>query len=417
MVLELNHSFVWGVDHHKANVDMREQLARIDTPKLLTTLTPNIAQESMLLSTCNRYEIYGSADKQIKDDILGIMSEHSGIKDNHLNELLYFKTGEEMLRHGFAVASSLESMVLGEPQILGQMKQAYSNAKEHGTINTMLDRFCSTAFHVGKQVRSHTSIAAHPISVASIAVRTAKDIFGDLTNSSVVLIGAGDMGIACAKHLKNTGIKNLTIVNRNRLRAVDLAAPLGATTQDFADLTTAIANADIVISSTASEEPIVTPELVEEAFKTRKQKPVFFIDVAMPRDIHPDIQNMDNCFVYDIDQLGLIAKDGQKCRESQVEKAQLIINAEVESFIHWSDGQKNSHIINKLRNNFESVRAEVLNKYPSPEAEEATRLLLNKLLHRPTCAIRNGEHNDDDLTQLIETFFETGCTRHTDKER
>lgn len=410
--MELNQSFVWGVDHHKANVDVREQLARIDTPELLTALTPNIAQESMLLSTCNRYEIYGSADTHIQQDILGVMSSYSGIEYNHLNEILYFKTGEEMLRHGFAVASSLESMVLGEPQILGQMKQAYTNAKEHGTINTMLDRFCSTAFHVGKQVRSHTSIAAHPVSIASIAVRTAQDIFGDLNDSSVVLIGAGDMGVACAKNLKNTGVKELTIVNRNRLRAVDLASPLGAKTHDFNELTSAIAQADIIISSTASEEPIITPEIVEEAFQTRKQKPVFFIDLALPRDIHPDVQNMNNCFVYDIDQLGGIAKNGQKCRASQIEKAQLIIDSEVEAFIYWSNSQKNSHIINKLRNNFESVRAEVLNKYPSHEAEEATRLLLNKLLHKPTCIIKNGEHSSDDLTQLLETFFESNCTRH-----
>lgn len=414
-MVELNHSFVWGIDHHKTPLEVREQLARVDGNKILTTLTPNITTESMLLSTCNRYEIYGAAQKCVRQDLVDIISAESGIKDSQLNALLYFKTGEEMLRHGFNVASSLESMVLGEPQILGQMKQAYSLAKEQGTVATVLDKFCTTAFHVGKQVRCQTSIAAHPVSVASIAVRTAADIFGNLSESNVILIGAGDMGVACAKSLKATGVKELTIINRNRLRAVDLAAPLAAKTQDFSELTQAIAGADIVISSTASEEPIITPEIVEAAFEDRKQKPIFFIDVAVPRDIHSDVQKMNNCFVYDIDQLGKIAQSGQKSREAQVEKAQLIIEAEVESFLTWSVGQKNSHMISQLRNQFELARAEVLSKHTSKEAEEATRLLLNKLLHRPTLAIKSGEHSENDLTQLLETFFESDCTRHTNK--
>lgn len=409
--MTLKHSFVLGLDHHKTPVDIREQLARINASELLNSLATNTTNESMLLSTCNRYEIYGSSKEHnpnTKNDIISIISDKSGIKNSKLDDLLYFKTGENMLRHGFKVASSLESMVLGEPQILGQMKQAYANAKKQGTISTTLNKFCSSALHVGKQVRSTTSIAKHPVSVASIAVKTAQNIIGDIKNSSVILIGAGNMGIACAKHLKTAGVKNLTIINRNRLKAVDLASSLGAKTHDLMDLKTAIKNADIIISSTASKSPIIVPELIN----TNKQSPTFFIDLAIPRDIHPNIDKIKNCFIYDIDKLGELAKNGEKCRKSQVEKANLIIEHEVENFINWSEEQKNFHMVNMLRSNFEEIRAEVLTKYQTPEAEAATRLLLNKILHKPTCAIKSGTHNADDLAKTLETFFESGCTRH-----
>jgi glutamyl-tRNA reductase len=416
VALELNNYFVWGIDHHKTPLDIREKFARVGADRLLKMLTPCIAQESLVLSTCNRYEIYGISAKNVQNDIVQMIHQATELPHDQINNILYFKQGEEMLRHGFSVASSLESMVVGEPEILGQMKQAYQEAQQHNTLHTALDRFCSKALHVGKQVRCHTAIATQPVSVASVAVNTAQSIFSDLQHNAVTLIGAGEMGIACAKSLKKSGVENLTIVNRSETRSADIANALDAKVQNFNSLDEAIAQADIIISATASETPIVTPELVDRAFKTRKQKPVFFIDVAVPRDIHPDIQKMDNCFVYDIDQLGKIAQDGKQHRVSQIEKAQAIIEAEIQEFTIWSQGMKNKDVIGQLRENFESARAEVLDKYPSKEVAEATRLLLNKILHKPTCNLKSGTHNSNDVAQFIETFFEHNKTERMNRE-
>ena len=392
----MERAFVLGVDHHNSSVAVRELLARIEKPALLDALKRYGVKEAMCLSTCNRFELYGVAECQ--GVVPWSLSHVLGADADAFYNEAYHKTGSNMVRHGFAVASSLESMIVGEPQILGQMKEAWQEGRNAGTVHTYLDKFCTTAFHVGKRVRTETDIAKMPVSVASAAVRLAADIHGDLTETAVLLVGAGDMCSKAAQHLKAAGVKHIMVTNRSDDRALALAKEVGGNVMPFGDMAGNLARADVVMTSTASQQYVITADMLKEALKARRQKPIFLVDIAVPRDVDPLANMLPDVFVYDIDQLGKVVEKAVAARGAHVQTAHQIIDDEVQRFSQWSDGSRRGASVRLLRTHMEGLRQEVLSKTTS--AEEATRLLMNKMLHNPTVFLRSNE-NEGDIQRLM----------------
>lgn len=396
--------FILGVDHHRTPVGVRERLAALPDDFFSETFKKAGVHENMLLSTCNRYEIYGAADCHgIVPGAFAMGLEKAGLSSHDVLPYLYHKTGESMLRHGFAVASSLESMVLGEPQILGQMKQAWQRAQERGSSGGFLERFCAAAFHVGKRVRTETDIAREQVSIASMAVKVAQQIFGSFDDVSVLLVGAGEMGISAARSLKNAGVARVTVTSRTLERAAQTAVEVGAHTAPWDGLEEAITAADVVITSTASSAPILTVELMQGIMKTRRGRPLFLIDIAVPRDVAEGVSQLNGCFVYDIDQLGKLSEKARKQRSASIEDARQIIEDEVGRFLAWSLNREQLTTVLRLRDHFHKVREDVLSR-GNLSAEEATRLLVNKLLHTPTRMLK--EAGDPALEKNLRKLFD-----------
>lgn len=396
--------FILGLDHHRTPLGVRERLAALPDDFFADVFKSRGIHENMLLSTCNRYEIYGAADCHgIVPATFANGLEKAGIASADVMPHLYHKTGEAMLRHGFSVASSLESMVLGEPQILGQMKQAWQRAQTQGSGGRFLERFCAAAFHVGKRVRTETDIAREQVSIASMAVKVAQQIFGSFDDVNVLLIGAGEMGVSAARALKNAGASKICVTSRTLERATETAAEIGAHTAEWTALDTALIDADIVITSTASSTPVLTTERMQEVMRERRGRPLFVVDIAVPRDVAEGVSQIAGCFVYDIDQLGRLAEKARKQRSACVEDARQIIEDEVGRFLAWSLNREQLSTVLRLRDHFHRAREDVLAR-GNLTAEEATRLLVNKLLHTPTRALKdNGdEHLEKSLRQLFE---------------
>ena len=423
MVVE--RSFIIGIDHHKAPLSLREKLAEIKEHEILTSLQQHESFENqkhvnelMVLSTCNRYEIYGVLSDaapcagHVLEDIKNIIKQKSGVSAEILEDVSYQKHGTEMLRHGFNVASSLESMVLGEPQILGQMKNAYNIAKETDKFQGYMDKFCTQAFHVGKRVRSETELGKQPVSIASMAVKLAKNMFRhNILNAKVLIVGAGDMAIAASTHLKNLGVTNICVTNRSEQKGLQLAKKMNGEFQPFNQMEQNLADADIVITSTSSSNFIITKQMLNNAMLGRSDKPLFIVDIALPRDVEPEVNEIPNCFLCDIDTLGEMVAKNKSNRNEHINQANNIIEEELTAFMEWSDSRKNLHMVTHLRNHFETVRDEVLNRYEGEEVEQATRLLINKLLHKPSQALKSGDASSDEVCKILESLFPTGCTR------
>tara|TARA_R110000868_G_scaffold262401_1_gene520865 strand:- start:27237 stop:28574 length:1338 start_codon:yes stop_codon:yes gene_type:complete len=410
----LEKSFILGVDHHASSVDVRQRLSGLSMQDLSAKLP---ASELYVLSTCNRFEVYVSSpcshsSKHALKNLKRIFAEEASIAPSELESHIYQKSGEDMLRHGFSVASSLESMVLGESQILGQMKQAYKEAKDTGHVKTNLDKFFNATFHVGKRVRHETVLASEPVSVASAAVRLARTVFPvDFNRCHVVLIGAGEMCTAAARHLKAQDVGSITIVNRTLENAKKLAEEVGAQAVRMPKLMQVLKTADIVISCTGAVDPLVTVNMVNDAMRSRLNVPLTFIDIAVPRNVAEGVSLIPYVSLYDMDKLGQQVRASQDKRAAEIGHAEEIINEEVQAFNKWSDERKNAHMVKHLRETFESVRAEVLQSYPSNEAEEATRLLLNKLMHKPTRMIKSGLVPAKGIEMALNLMFDVHCPR------
>lgn len=409
------NSFVWGVQHDTCPLELREALAKIPANELSTHLQSLGVHESMILSTCNRYEVYGHGLEAAADSdyLTSRLADMAGIKAQDLQHHMFHKTGDQMVRHGFDVAASLNSMVVGEPQILGQMKQAYKDSLKKGYAGPFLDRFASSAFKVGKRVRTETAIAREAVSVASIAVRLAENIYGSMKNTTVLLIGAGEMCENAAQHLKAAGVTDILVCNRSAERAQNLASRFDANVIAFEDMSDAISRADIVLTSTSSKTYVVTSEMAHKAMVKRHQQPLLFVDMALPRDVDPRIHDLENCYVYDLDSLGQLASKAQNKRNQAKLEAQGIIEEEVNSFMLWMRARQQANTIKALREHFYQVREEVLSK--NLDAEEATRQLVNKLLHAPVAAVRSGKLDKKTATAL-ERIFVNETNLNTDGE-
>jgi glutamyl-tRNA reductase len=330
-----------------------------------------------------------------------------------LRPALYQYHGKSAVRHGFAVAASLESMVVGEPQILGQMKSAFLKSREVGRTDSYLSRYLESALRVGKRVRHETSLGQGKVSVASVGVDVAKDIFGSLDKCEVLLVGAGDMCEAAALHAKNKKAGHIRVVNRTLSKAQALAAKVSGDAFGLEQLEETLVTSDVVIASTSSDVPLLTKEMMQRVLKARKYKPVLLVDLAVPRDVAEDVESLDGVYVYDMDALASVVKASEKKRNMMMQDAWKIVDAETATFMQWSESRKKVHMMSHLRAHVEEVRRDVLGKIGNtPEAEEATRLFMNTLLHKPSKAVQRADMDTGDIEHFIEMMTGERCPRH-----
>jgi len=394
---------VVGLSHKTASVEIRERVAfspnLIEKPlKELVSLEGII--EGVIVSTCNRVEIYATT-RDIAGGIARIrrfMADYHRIPFEELDQHLYSHHSEAAIRHVFRVASSLDSMVVGEPQILGQIKTSYGYAAEYKSSGIILNRFLHKAFSVAKRVRTETKIASSAVSVAFAAVELAKKVLGDLSDKTVMLVGAGEMCELAAKHFMNCGAKGVMVTNRTFERAANLAEEFAGEAVRFEELFQHLHRADIVLSSTGAPHIIIGPKDVEEVVKRRKFRPMFFIDIAVPRDIDQKVDDVDGAFLFTVDDLQEIVQANLAQRSLEAEKAEEIINQEIGQFHKWLSTLEVTPTIVTLRSRFDEIRKAEIDKTVSgwkdipPDAEKRlealTVAMMNKLLHAPTQALK-----------------------------
>ena len=326
-----------GLNHRTAELDLR-QLASFDAGQLSIGLNqlssrPGIL-EAVIISTCNRVEFLSNVEQEDAgvDSIETFLSEYSQIPIAQLRPKLYRYADNQAVRHVFRVASSLDSMILGEPQILGQVKSCYSAAVDAGTVGTYLNSLLQAAFRTAKRVRSETSIGEYSVSVSSAAVELVRKIFGDLHKKSILIVGAGEMGEAAVRYLADTGARNLYLTNRSLEAAQELAQRYNGIAVPFADLRQSIAHADIVFTSTGASEILIDQPMVQGIMHGRKNAPLAFIDISVPRNVDPEVGSLDNVFCYDIDDLQAVVEANLHERVKAASAAEKIIDQEVESF-------------------------------------------------------------------------------------
>ncbi len=411
-----------GINHKTAPVKIREQLSFApDTiPMALKDLTDQDAvNEAVILSTCNRTELYcqlncndGESEAAI-DALITWLKKHHDLEDTDITEYLYLHPEKEAVRHMLRVASGLDSLVLGEPQILGQLKTAFSVAKESGTISQFLHKLFQHTFSCAKQVRTDTAIGASPVSVAFASVSLAKQIFSNFQHHTALLIGAGETIELVARHLNESGIGRIIIANRTVEKAHTLAQEFNCYAISLSKLPNHLAEADIVISSTASQLPILGKGAVESAIKARKHAPIFMVDIAVPRDIEEEVSELEDVFLYTVDDLKEIIDEGLKSRQEAALKAEEIIDVEVSHFMNWLRSLDSIAIMREFREHAEDIRdkavANALKQLKNgKEAEqvikELARQLTNKLIHKPSIQIKQA--GMDDRNELIDAAIE-----------
>jgi glutamyl-tRNA reductase len=398
-----------GLNHLTAPVSLREQVAFDEdaTGSALRELTqqPGV-EEAMILSTCNRTELYVSVAAGAENVPQQWLNRHHRLTPGKLDEFLYRHDDEAAVRHMFRVATGLDSMVLGEPQILGQVKDAYQLARESNTLRTPMDRLLQHTFAVAKRVRTDTRIGAHTVSVAFTAVRLAERVFTDLRQACVLMIGAGDTIELAVRHLAEKQVRRLIVANRTLENAQDLASRHGGYAIALHDIPQHLAEADIVIASTASRQPVLTRAMVEKAIATRRRKPMFMVDIAVPRDIDPTVAELGDVYLYGIDDLRQVIDDNLRSRENAAREADAIIDLQVERYMAWRRALTVKNPALDLRHHAEIYRDEVLDKARAmlargKTAEEAlsflANTLTNKLLHHPSARLRaaalSGDHD------------------------
>ncbi|MEI7816293.1 MAG: glutamyl-tRNA reductase [Desulfuromonadales bacterium] len=424
---------VVGLSHKTATVQIREKVAfspnQIEKPLGELIKLEGII-EGVIVSTCNRVEIYATT-RDIAGGIARIkrfMAEYHHLAFEDIESHLYCYHAEAAIRHVFRVASSLDSMVVGEPQILGQIKTSYGYAAEFKSSGIILNRFLHKAFSVAKRVRTETKIASSAVSVAFAAVELAKKILGDLSDKTVLLIGAGEMCELAAKHFLNSGAKGVMVTNRTFERAERLADEFGGEAILFESLFEHLHRADIVLSSTGAPHCIIGPKDAEQAIKKRRSKPIFFIDIAVPRDIDPKVDNVENAYLFTVDHLQEIVQANLAQRSLEAEKAEEIIDQEIGQFHKWLSTLEVTPTIVALRNRFDEIRRAELDKTIAgwkdlpPDAgkrlEALTVAMMNKLLHAPTFVLKQaGQGGRVDLyVDALRQLFELEALQRDDEE-
>jgi glutamyl-tRNA reductase len=397
------HIIVVGLNHKTTPVAWRERLhfptATLEEP--LEKLAQYIeGGERVILSTCNRVELYGHVQHLAHGSsrLQQFLSDYHGIGADTLTPYLYSHHGEAALRHLFRVVSSLDSLVIGEPQIAAQVKEAFTLARRASATGAVFNQVFERAFAVAKRVRTETRIGEHAVSVSYAAVELAKKIFHDLSAKTVLILGAGEMSELTALHLTSHGVSKLMVANRTLEHAMNLANRLHGHGVPLAELPTYLHKADIIVSSTGSSEVIVSKADVQSALKLRKNRPMFFIDIAVPRDIDPAVHELANVYLYDIDDLQHVVEENRKVREREAALAETIITREVEDMLQWFDEQQVVPAVIRLRRKAESIRHQELEKLfsklgPVSESERQaieamSSSIINKLLHTPIVRLK-----------------------------
>jgi glutamyl-tRNA reductase len=399
-----------GLNHRTAHVEIRERIAFPEEGldhSLQALYNLSTLAEGLILSTCNRVEIYAATADPEKgvEEIKDFLSQQHRLPLSEFEDTLYILQGEELVRHLFRVASSLDSMVVGEPQILGQIKVAYRVAHASKTTGTLLNKLLHKAFSVAKRVRSETNIGNRAVSVSFVAVELAKKIFAQLEEKEVLIIGAGEMCELAAQHLVRAGVKKVLVTNRTWERAMELAEQFHGEALPFTELPHALLRADIIISSTGSPDIIVGRKEISTVIKKRKNNPLFFIDIAVPRDIDPQVNSIDNVYLYDIDDLKEVAEANIKDRQHEARKAEVIVATEVEQFCRWYQSLESVPTIVFLQEKMEEMRKKELEKtlaaLPNVSIKERRAMealseaLVKKILHGPLTLLKKHGRNSE----------------------
>jgi len=411
---------VVGLNHKTAPVEVREKLA-FNGPKLEEGLRAIFAlehvNEVVLLSTCNRVEMYICVNDiaMASEEIKSFISSFHGIERGLLDESLYFHSGASGVLHAFRVAASLDSMIVGEAQILGQLKESFEFSLERKATGVMLNKLMKKSISVAKRVRTETRIAESAVNISSAAVDLARKIFTHLNEKSVLLLGAGDMAELAAKHLMSNGVRDVTVANRTYETGCALAEQMGGKAVEFGDFPSEMERSDIVICSTGAPEYVVTKDMMQDLMRARKQKPVFIIDISVPRNIDPGINRLENVYLYDVDDLRSVADTGLEERKKEAAKGEAIVAEEVDTFLRWLSSLDAVPTIVALREKAEEVKREELDKVLAklPElgdrerklVEQLAASIVNKLIHPPTAALKQEAEDKDELVATIKRLY------------
>ena len=409
--------FAFGMNHHTAPLAVREQVT-FHAENLEAALRDLVARESVreaaIISTCNRTEVYCSTHEPIR--AIDWLARFHHLKAPVLEPFLYTLPRERAVTHAFRVASGLDSMVIGEPQILGQMKDAVKSAEHAGTLGTVLHKLFQSTFSVAKEVRTQTDIGASSVSMAAAAIKVAERIYPSIAGQKVLFVGAGEMIELCSTHFAAKQPREMTFANRSIERGEQLASRFQGRAITLNDLPEQLPLHDIVVTCTASTLPIIGKGMIERALKARRHRPILMIDLAVPRDVEAEVAELDDVFLYSVDDLGKIVQEGLDTRHAAVAQAEAIINVNVHAFMHWLENRELVPTIRALRDRAERMRrheleraARMLAKGDDPEKvlEQLSHSLTNKFLHAPTHALNSAEAGDRDalvaaLTRLYE---------------
>lgn len=408
-----------GLNHQTAPLAFRERVA-IDAGQLPAALAALRAvdgvEEAALLSTCNRTEVYARVAAGKQAAVARWLADHHQLAPDALAGYLYQHDGDAAVRHLFRVATGLDSLILGEPQILGQVKEAWQAARDAKSLRSPLDRLFQQTFAVAKRVRTDTRIGAHPVSIAFAAVRLARQTFTDLDRATVLLIGAGDTIELSARHLVDAKVKRLLVANRTLEHAQALATRHGGFALPLSELPRHLPEADIVISATASREPILGRDAVQAALRARKHKPMLLLDLAVPRDIAPDVATLADVYLYTVDDLEQVIEENRASRREAAEQAEAIIGLQVEHYMAWWHAQGSQDTLRLLRQRGEAERDRAMadareqlqrGQDPADVLERLAHQLTNRLLHAPSAALRQAALTGDaDLLRAAERLFE-----------
>lgn len=411
--------YALGLNHITAPVEVREKVAVSgdSLPDILTDLRVHRGiDEVAILSTCNRTEIYCSMGEDRKGVILDWFSQLHQLKLTDINPFLYTYPDASAVKHMLRVASGLDSMVLGEPQVLGQLKTAYKVAVETGSIGHLLGRLFQHSFRVAKEIRSNTEIGNHPVSIAYAAVRLGQQIFGDFSNKTALLIGAGETIELTARHLHECGLDRMIIANRTLERSQHLAVEFSGYAITLEDIQNHLDEADIIIASTASTEHIINRDMIERAIQKRKHRPVYIVDIAVPRDVDPGVGELDDVYLYTVDDLQGVIAENLKNRKQAAMQAEEIIDTQVTHFMDWMHSLDTVSTIRAIRERADTAQQQVVDTAlrrlatgESPEVvmREMARSLSNKIIHSPSANLRNvSQEQRDELLRAAHILFD-----------
>lgn len=396
-----------GISHHTAPIEIRERVALSSGDrwrKLKSLLAIDGVDEAFLLATCNRTEIYCYGPNPESGTLLDWVHDSWHLEGDRLDPYFYMHKDAEAVRHLLRVAGGMDSLVLGESQILGQLKQAWQEAREAQAAGSVLDRLCQHAVTTAKSLRHESAIGEEPISVAYTAIMLARQLFSDLGTCRVVLVGAGEMIELCARHLRQQGVTRLSIANRDPQKAERLAEELGATPVALANLDAALPEADILITSTASDRPVVTLDAVKKSLAARRHRPMFIVDIAVPRDVEPEVNKLDDVYLYSIDDLQQVVDENLDKRNSAARAAEPDIDAAVDAFIRWMKGSRAADSLQLMRKSGHEHSRELVERAlrrlesghdPRAVLEQLGSTLTNRILHAPSRHLRQAAEQDD----------------------
>ena len=381
-----------GANHQSSPLALRDRLFVEDAqlPAFLAPLRDSNIGQAVVLSTCDRVEVLvADGDPEAAGEhIISALARHAGMTETELTGHLYRLVDDDAVRHVVTVAASLDSQIVGEPQVLGQVKASHRLARDAGMTGAEIEALMQAAYGAAKRVRSETAIGERPVSMAAAAVQIARELHGDLDRRRALLIGAGDMGVMIAGQLQEAGLTDLTVIHPRESRAEAVARSLGSHTATFEEMAEAVVSCDVVISALGTRRRVLAADFVRAALLRRRRRPIFIVDAGIPGDVDPGVNRLDGAFLYDMDDLERVALEGRASRDAEADVARRIVDEEVAAFLRSRAERVAVPVLSRLRAHFEDMRGQVL-AIAGDDADKATRLLINRLLHGPSEALRD----------------------------